>query len=779
MKIRRKQVHEKRIKGTRPLWARIVGSVVNWPVAITAVFTVCASLIALYGHVALKYSIGQRVDQPVIARIGFSVSDPVKTAADKENARAMTPSHYALNTAHIGRIENELMRFYRAVKDSPTIEDFRKGAQPDWQIDEESYAAFRDLGGDEGPARFEIAVEQLKEKLHGEYIAEGQDSEERLPPSRVQHILVHAGTEGDDPPKNVDRSEVSSLRSDPHVDGRASSLSLGFPRGTREPIHGLLRKLLKQEPTITFRKEQTSSEMKRNAAKEAQARIEFEEGQYILMPRLAGEDAGLKSGEHELLVAERQAYRDSLETGTPAARAALQRERLQQAGVVTLVAFLSIALFVYVAQHQPRILENRARAAAFVTLVLGTLVAARALAAIEFLNAPELVLGPCLFTASVLAIVYPRRFSIGAVSIVGVMVGLTLRWDLMFVLTLLTGIVVSGFQLDDIRSRTKIVSAGLVAAVAVGLASFAGSMASQEGLRFAGVHAGWAAGSAVLAALVVSSALPFIEAAFGIATPLSLLEWTESRRPLLQLLANEAPGTHQHSLTVSKLADAACGAIGADGLLASAGALYHDIGKIPKAQYFAENQQAAINRHQDLAPTMSLLIIVAHVKDGIEMAKEYKLPRVLMQFIEEHHGTTVVRYFHHVASEKQPAIASGKHDREVPDTEFRYPGPKPRTRESAMVMLSDGVEGAVRALREPTPGRIEGVVHQIVMDRLKDGQFDNCDITLRQVRRAEESLVKTLCSLYHGRVAYPESSKTEESKREQERAGRRERKDAV
>jgi len=156
---------------------------------------------------------------------------------------------------------------------------------------------------------------------------------------------------------------------------------------------------------------------------------------------------------------------------------------------------------------------------------------------------------------------------------------------------------------------------------------------------------------------------------------------------------------------------------------------------------------------------MSLLIILGHVKDGIEMAKEYRLPRVLHQFVAEHHGTTVVRYFHHVASEKQPQIAQGKHDREVPEAEFRYSGPKPRSRESAVLMLCDGVEGAVRAIHDPTPSRIESMVHQIVADRLSDGQFDDCDITLKEISQVEDSLVKSLCGIYHGRVAYPKASK--------------------
>jgi hypothetical protein len=217
------------------------------------------------------------------------------------------------------------------------------------------------------------------------------------------------------------------------------------------------------------------------------------------------------------------------------------------------------------------------------------------------------------------------------------------------------------------------------------------------------------------------------------------------------------------------LAESACERIGANALLAQVGALYHDIGKIPKAEYFAENQEGRFNRHDNLAPTMSLLIILGHVKDGIEMAKEYKLPRVLHQFIEEHHGTTVVRYFHHVASEKQPHIASGKHDREVPEAEFRYAGPKPRSRESAVVMLCDGVESTVRTLKEPTVSRIEGVVHNIVTDRLNDGQFEDCDITLRELRLVEDSLVKSLCSIYHGRVAYPKVTKAAEEPPERRR----------
>ncbi|MCH7592036.1 MAG: HDIG domain-containing protein, partial [Planctomycetes bacterium] len=368
---------------------------------------------------------------------------------------------------------------------------------------------------------------------------------------------------------------------------------------------------------------------------------------------------------------------------------------------------------------------------------------------------------PALIAGSILAITYPQRLAIGASCVIAVLVGAVTDASLVFLVTLFVGVVVVVVLLDEIRSRTKLISSGLITSAAVVAASMAGGFAEGHSVPFVVTHGLYAGLSAMLASFVVSGVLPLIERLFRVATSLTLLEWRDPTRPLLQRLAREAPGTYNHSLALGTLAEAGCEAIGANGLLAQVGALYHDIGKIPKADYFAENQEGKPSRHDNLAPTMSLLIIVGHVKDGIEMAKEYRVPRVLHQFIEEHHGTTVVRYFHHVASEKQPSVASGKHDREVRESEYRYGGPKPRTRESAVLMLCDSVEGAVRALPERTPNRIEAMVDAIVSDRLGDGQFDDCDITLKEIRRVSESLTKTLSGIYHGRVAYPKSRKAD------------------
>ncbi|GAJ13358.1 unnamed protein product, partial [marine sediment metagenome] len=242
---------------------------------------------------------------------------------------------------------------------------------------------------------------------------------------------------------------------------------------------------------------------------------------------------------------------------------------------------------------------------------------------------------------------------------------------------------------------------------------------------------------------------------FHIATSMTLLDYSDANQSLLKKLAMEAPGTFSHSLLIGSIAEAAAEAINRNGLLCRVGAYYHDIGKINKAGYFIENEIGLASRHKELSPTMSQLIIVGHVKDGIEMAKEYSLPNVLRQFIETHHGTTLIEHFYYEAKKLKTKNSKGKTIDEPSESEFRYPGPKPRTKEAAIVMLADTIEGAVRSLPEVTPTKVEGVVHTMAMRRLQDGQFDECDLSLRELSQIEASISKTLAAHYHGRIAYP------------------------
>jgi putative nucleotidyltransferase with HDIG domain len=322
-------------------------------------------------------------------------------------------------------------------------------------------------------------------------------------------------------------------------------------------------------------------------------------------------------------------------------------------------------------------------------------------------------------------------------------------------LIMMAGSIPYCFLVKEIRTRMKLLEVSLIAAVTVlvmttAIEVLSTGTISKDVLEAAGPNAI----ITLVVGVLIQGLLPVLERVFHIATSMTLLDYSDANQPLLKRLAIEAPGTFSHSLFIGSIAEAAAEAIGRNGLLCRVGSYYHDIGKISKPGYFVENQLGSISWHKELSPAMSQLIIVGHVKDGMELAKEYGLPAVLQQFIETHHGTTLVEYFYSEAMKQH----EGK---DSPDTlapsesEFRYLGPKPRTKEAAIVMLADGVEGAVRSLSEPTPTKIEAVVHNMSMKRLQDGQFDECDLSFRELSRIEASMVKSLTAQYHGRIAYP------------------------
>ncbi len=223
--------------------------------------------------------------------------------------------------------------------------------------------------------------------------------------------------------------------------------------------------------------------------------------------------------------------------------------------------------------------------------------------------------------------------------------------------------------------------------------------------------------------------------------------------PLLQELVRRAPATYNHSITVGSIAEAAADSIGARGLLVRVGAYFHDIGKMLKPGYFVENQGKDGNMHEGLLPAMSTLVIIAHVKDGSDLGRQRHLPRPLIELIQQHHGTTLVEFFYGRAQEQ---VGADPNKGEVQEAAYRYPGPKPQTKEAGVLMLADVAESACRALVDPTPARIEGLVREMAERRLHDGQFDESGLTLRELRTIERSLVMSLTALYHGRIKYPE-----------------------
>ncbi|WP_437226698.1 HD family phosphohydrolase [Planctomicrobium sp. SH661] len=264
----------------------------------------------------------------------------------------------------------------------------------------------------------------------------------------------------------------------------------------------------------------------------------------------------------------------------------------------------------------------------------------------------------------------------------------------------------------------------------------------------------------LVAGYLVAGSLPFVEKIFGVVTDMTLLELSDPSHPLLQDLVRLAPGTYNHSVAVASIAETAVERIGGNGLLVRVGAYFHDIGKMLKPQYFIENLHGgAVSRHTQLNPAMSTLIIIGHVKDGVDLADQYGLPAPIVDFIEQHHGTTLVEYFFREAT--RIAECTPDHRTDAEESAFRYPGPKPQTKEAGVLMIVDACESACRTLTEPTPKRIESLVSNIVMRRLLDDQFDECPLRMSDIRIIQDSVIKSLIAVYHGRIRYPEVSSSE------------------
>ena len=271
----------------------------------------------------------------------------------------------------------------------------------------------------------------------------------------------------------------------------------------------------------------------------------------------------------------------------------------------------------------------------------------------------------------------------------------------------------------------------------------------------------------LVSGFVLLGILPFLEKWFAVITNLSLLELADLNQPLLKRLSLEAPGTYHHSLRVGDLAEAAADAIGADTMLTRVGAYYHDIGKLNKPEYFVENEAGGESKHKDLSPTMSTLVIIAHVKDGLELARLHKLPKRIQGFVIQHHGTSVMKYFYREALDKtnnhhDDEVKNGKESEQssnnaIKEETFSYPGPKPQSKEVGIVMLADGVEAVSRTLTNITPGKLKSVVHEIVTNHLMAGQLDHSDLTMNELRKIEETFIRVLAGMLHARIQYPQT----------------------
>jgi len=473
---------------------------------------------------------------------------------------------------------------------------------------------------------------------------------------------------------------------------------------------------------------------------------------------MVGLPAGTLQWHRPLLQDNEPPPQEGSETATPRAWSKLV---LRFLGVWTLVVFLFGVGGLYIFFRERRVLVSLNRLLTLLGLVILSVVIARWLAA----DIPYTECIPLLLLAQTLAVAYHREFALTLGGIVLVLFLLVTGYEVGMGILWASVLSVAILQLDSVRTRTKLLTVSAVAASVGMVVRFLLALNNDVPLDMALLGELWRIALAcIVSGFLMHGLLPFIERFFGILTDMSLLELSDLSHPLLRELARRAPSTYNHSINVGAIAEAAADSIGARGLLVRVGAYFHDIGKMLKPNYFIENQREAENRHETLEPTISSLIIIAHVKDGADLARQHHLPEPIIDFIEQHHGTTLVEYFYERAKEKREGQAENN---KVDENNFRYPGPAPQTKEAAVLMLADAVESAVRSLKDPAPSRIEAVVRDIAERKLHEGQFDETNLTLRELRTIEDSLIRSLVAMYHGRIKYPER-RTEE-RRETER----------
>ncbi|MDK2855813.1 MAG: cyclic-di-AMP phosphodiesterase PgpH [Bacillota bacterium] len=418
-------------------------------------------------------------------------------------------------------------------------------------------------------------------------------------------------------------------------------------------------------------------------------------------------------------------------------------------GVALMVLLLMGLSLAYLSILAPRVAGNDRLLTLLSLVAVGTLAAGRL-----FLLVPHPLAGylfPVATGPLLVAILLDSRLAVLTAAELALLTGIMAGSELDLAVQAMAGSLGGILAVQKVSQRSDLTRAGLFVSTANLLAVWGLSLlgGQEAGTFFTLGAVGILNG--LLAAILAIGSLPYLENAFGITTPVKLLELANPSHPLLKRLLLEAPGTYHHSMVVGNLAEAAAEAVGADGLLVRVASYYHDVGKIKRPEFFIENQLLSPNPHDKMSPSLSALVITSHIKEGLELAREYNLPEVIKAILKQHHGTTLVSYFYHQAAENQGS---------VPEADFRYEGPIPQTKEAALVMLADSVEAAVRSLVSPTQGKIDGLIRKIIKDRLNDGQLDQSDLTLRDLDRVAQAFSRVIAGIYHPRLEYPEEKPT-------------------
>lgn len=744
-----------------PVWARLVACLI----AGLAMWLITGAWAPPF-----SYRTGFVPPRDIVTRVGFQVPNKTKTDEKKMTRRRELPCVYDNNPNRLEEIREELKnKLFEVMKteafeelDPALVAAFSKvDPMGTAELNPDTFYACRlALSEDKELAAFDLALKQtflplekngLLDKLQ-HTLEEGSQAAISVAPMGRDHWTHQVNF--DDVRLETIRQQIGTRFVDA-LGGGVLSAEQAAAVG-RFVTPWLERKL---PVTLTFNSAMTARETKK-ALEEMKPEMDaYTPG----VSKLAVQGQALEEAEIELLRQEYLAWRKELSWS-----------RMLSYSVATWGMYLALFTLCgfYIYHRRPKILENYSIFVTLLSLTVGVV----ALSWFSSGDQWRAEIIPLLLFGMTVAIAFEKELALLLAASVSLIVAFSLEQGLAEFVILVSSVAAAIQLLGRVRSRTKLIYVGafsgiVVICTTVGVGTLIGqtfgatdllplgyfpqAQALTQASFFTALFGGalWFGFCSLLAGILMTGLLPFIEKMFDVQTDISLLELGDIAHPLLQELVRRAPGTYNHSINVASIAENAAEAIGANGLLVRVGAYFHDIGKMLKPAYFVENQGAEGNRHEQLVPQMSTLVIIAHVKDGAELARKHHLPQTIIDFIEQHHGTTLVEYFYRRATK----LCEGDPDAtDIDESDFRYPGPKPQTKEAAVLMLSDVVESASRALTDPTPARIEGLVHDMGRKRLLDGQFDECGLTLHELHIMEESLIKSLTAVYHGRVKYPE-----------------------
>ncbi|MDX2117720.1 MAG: HDIG domain-containing protein [Planctomycetota bacterium] len=760
-------------------WGKLIQSPRNaWGVLIAVGFAIACTLVVVWARERPLLVIGRVVDETRLVRVPMASEDKAATDQARSVARQATPRVFVADTAVLEDIAGSLENLPRTLASADALDGVDPKIRELYDLNASSLAAVRNEAIEGKPSEFWTQkVRAFVDALRKRPLVDEQTWQRTTQDAGFSDLkLIYAGnTEA-----RVLRSEM--LNADDKARRGEAMFILARDAGFSGPLRQLVvaRATNDGRPTFRFDEQRTRADQDAMAAAVRPVILQVPAGSVIVR-----RGDVLSPEQFELYRSELRAYRQNAEPWSL---------WLQRVGVAGAAGVIALALGGYVALFCPRVRRSEGRMLGVALLLLGTLM----LACVATAASPNLIAiaatAPSLMAGLILCIAYDRRSALAFGVLHAVLVCLALHQGVTLLATIVAGVGAIVWSLRDLRDRGTLVRTSLVSGLIIGAAHAILCLTerplSEPVLREIYSDAGLAAAGAVIVGGITLFILPSVERLFDITTGMTLIELRDPKHPLLRELQLRAPGTYNHSLTVASIAESAAEAIGADGLLTYVGCLYHDIGKMNKPDYFVENQSPGVNKHDKLSPAMSLLLVVGHVKDGLELARDFNIPRPLHHFIESHHGTTLVEFFFHRARERalsamresgggegdlseggDPALISEErmefNEPQVPDEfAFRYPGPKPQSREAAILMVCDAVESATRTLSDPTPARIDALVRSIANKRLMDGQFEDCEITLRDLHLIVESVSRSVASIYHARIAYPgPSTRTAEAAR--------------